>query len=126
MSEAARPPRPGLDGPITGVEPEFLHDVPKDNLVGAIVALAAELYIVRERVQTLEAELVGRKVLPPHAVEDHAPREDEARARAADLASFVNRVLSELSRPPRPTSSIDPGVTRHLATYAELKAAGKL
>jgi len=118
--------RPGLDGPITGTEPEFLRDVPKDNLVGAIVALAAELYVVRERLHTLEAELVGRKVLPAQAVEEHAPREDESRVRQADLGAFVNRVLSELSRPARPTSKVDPAVVQHLATYAELRAAGKL
>ena len=106
--------RPGITGPITGEEPQFLADLPKDNLVGAIVALASELYVVRERLQTLEAELVGRKVLPPNAVEDHAPREDEARVRQADVTAFVNRVLSELSRPPRPTSRIDPGVGKYL------------
>ena len=106
--------RPGITGPITGDEPEFLADVPKDNLVGAIVALASELYVVRERLQALEAELVGRKVLPPNAVEGHVPREDEARARQADVTAFVNRVLSELSRSPQPTSRIDPGVGRYL------------
>jgi hypothetical protein len=106
--------RPGITGPITGIEPEFLADIPKDNLVGAIVALASELYIVRERLQTLEAELVTRKVLPPNAVEEHVPREDEARTRQADVTGFVNRVLSELARPPLPTSRVDPDVGRYL------------
>jgi hypothetical protein len=106
--------RPGITGPITTEEPEFLADVPKDNLVGAIVALASELYVVRERLQTLEAELVGRKVLPPNAVEDRVPRDDEARARQADVTAFVNRVLSELSRSSQPTSRIDPGVGKYL------------
>lgn len=106
--------RPGITGPITDVEPEFLGDIPKDNLVGAIVALASELYVVRERLQTLEAELIGRKVLPPHAVEEHVSREDEARARQADVTGFVNRVLSELARAPQPTSRIDPEVGRYL------------
>lgn len=106
--------RPGITGPITGVEPEFLADIPKDNLVGAIVALASELYIVRERLQTLEAELVGRKVLPANAVETHVAGEQEARERQADVASFVNRVLTELARPPRPTSNVDPDVGKYL------------
>lgn len=114
MGSPGSEPRPGITGPITGEEPEFLADVPKDNLVGAIVALASELYIVRERLQALEAELVSRRVLPPHAVEDHAPREDEARALQADVASFVSRVLSELSRSAQPTSRIDPRVGKYL------------
>jgi hypothetical protein len=112
--------RPGITGPITDAEPEFVADLPKDNLVGAIVALASELYIVRERLQTLEAELVGRRVLPPNAVEDHVPRDDEARARQADVASFVNRVLSELSRPSQPTSQVDPSVARYLKPVPRL------
>jgi hypothetical protein len=115
--------RPGVTGPITDAEPEFLADLPKDNLVGAIVALASELYIVRERLQTLEAELVGRKLLPPNAVEDHVPREDEARIRQADVASFVHRVLSELSRPARPTSRVDAGVGRYLKPVPGSSAA---
>jgi hypothetical protein len=102
--------RPGITGPITGEEPEFLADIPKDNLVGAIVALASELYIVRERLQTLEAELVGRKVLPPNAVEDHVPRDDQARARQADVTAFVkSRAVRTVPPPPsQPRASIRP------------------
>ena len=45
-----------LQGPVTDTEPDFLHDVPMDNAVGAIMALTAEVYLLRERLATLEAE----------------------------------------------------------------------
>ena len=36
-----------LQGPITDVEPDFLAALPMDNAVGAIVALTAEVYVLR-------------------------------------------------------------------------------
>lgn len=107
-----------LNAPITNVEPEFLRNLPMDNAVGTIVALTAEVYLLRERLATLEALLTARQVLPRDAVEQHVGNADEQAARAADLQSFTHRVLSELSRDRVPVSQIDPQVTRYLKTYA--------
>ncbi len=108
-----------LRGPVLNVEPDFLHAVPMDNAVGAIVALTAEVYILRERLAALEAQLTARQVLPKDAVEHHAGNAEEQAARAADLTSFTGRVLSELARDRVPVSRIDPDVRRYLKTYAE-------
>jgi hypothetical protein len=67
-------------------EPDFIHDLPVDNLVAAIDGLAAEVYLLRERLQSMEAE----------------------------LAAFVNRVLGEPSRDRKPVSRVDPAVSRYL------------
>ncbi len=106
-----------LDGPVLGEEPLFLRDLPTDNLVGAIVALAAEVYILRERLQTLEAELVDRKTLPAGAVEQRTPSAEEQARRADDVARFTNRILSELARNRTPVSTIDPRVKDLLAPH---------
>lgn len=103
-----------LQGPVIGEEPDFLRALPMDNAVGAIVALTAEVYLLRERLQALEAELENRRVLPPGAVERHEGTSEQQRARADDLARFTNRVLSELARDRRPVSSIDPRVHDYL------------
>jgi hypothetical protein len=103
-----------LRGPITTTEPDFVRDLPVDNLVGAIVGLAAEVYLLRERLQAMEAELEARRVIPPGAVEHQQPTPEQAAARQADLAAFVNRVLGELSRDRKPASQVDPAVTRYL------------
>ena len=72
-----------LQGPVTDTEPDFLHDVPMDNAVGAIMALTAEVYLLRERLATLEAELASRQVLPADAVEKHVDTPEQAAARSA-------------------------------------------
>lgn len=99
-----------LQGPITGKEPDFLQQLPMDNAVGAIVALTAEVWMLRERLAALEAELESRKVLPVGAVEHHRDSPAAAEARAADLAAYTERVMSELTRNREPVSTIDPAV----------------
>ncbi len=103
-----------LQRPVTTLEPDFLKALPVDNLVGALVALTSEVYILRERLQTLEAELATRRVLPAGAVENHVDTPQEQQQRAADLAAYTNRVLSELARNRVPVSTIDPGVEKYL------------
>jgi len=103
-----------LQGPVTGAEPVFLEHLPMDNAVGAIMALSAEVYLLRERLATLEAELTERKVVPAGAVETRVDSQAEATIKAQDLAAFTNRILSELTRNRVPVSRIDPAVSRFL------------
>ncbi len=103
-----------LQGPVTGAEPDFLEHLPMDNAVGAIMALSAELYMLRERLATLEAELADRKLVPEGAVENRVDPPDAAAAKAQDLAAFTARILSELTRNRVPVSTIDPDVSRFL------------
>jgi hypothetical protein len=70
--------------------------------------------MLRERLATLEAELTARKVLPTDAVEQHVDTPEQASARAADLAAYTERIMSELIRDRVPVSRIDPGVTKYL------------
>lgn len=103
-----------LQGPVTGREPDFLTQLPMDNAVGAIMALTAEVWLLRERLATLEAELATRKVLPEDAVENHRDTAAESEAKAADLAAYTQRVMSELTRNREPVSSIHPEVEKYL------------
>ncbi len=95
-------------GPVTGEEPDWLHDLPVDNLVGAVTALAAEVYILRERMRAMERELVRNKSLSPDAVEEHEPTAGEREADQQDLDAFVNRIWSEISRSRTPVAKVDP------------------
>ena len=103
-----------LQGPVTDIEPDFLRQLPMDNAVGAIVALTAEVWLLRERLGALEAELAARRVLPEGAVEQHEDDPSRAAARAGELAAFTHRVLSELARDRVPVSHIDPRVSRYM------------
>jgi predicted acylesterase/phospholipase RssA len=117
---------PPLTGPVIGQEPDFLAGMSMDNAVGAIIALTAEVYMLRERLQSLEAELTGRKLLPAGAVENHQTPPADAARRQDDLAAFTQRVMSELTRDRTPLSRIDPSVASYLKTHAQLQAEGKI
>lgn len=117
----SKPRNAALDGPVIGTEPEFLRALPIDRLVGAVLALTGEVYVLRDRLAGLEAELADRSLVPAHAVEQRVPNDAERDARARDLEAFTHRVLSELSRPAEPTSSIDPRVAQYLRTWDELR-----
>lgn len=114
QATAGRTPRVALQEPVTDVEPEFLSSLPMDNAVGAIVALTAEVYMLRERLGALEAELASQKVLPAGAVENHVDTPQQAQARAAELTAYTQRVLSELTRDRVPVAKIDPDVEKYL------------
>lgn len=86
----------GNDGP-SGT-PQFQDATSREDVVSALVALTAEVYLLRERLQTLEAQLTKRKVLPAGAVEHHAGSAAEDRARRKDLDAFVSRVLAVFAR----------------------------
>jgi hypothetical protein len=121
---STEPPGVALHGPVTGEEPQFLGQLPLDNVVGALVALTAEVYILRERLAALEAELGARSVVPRGAVEQHEGGPEEQQERARDVAAFTQRVLAELARDRTPVSTIDPGISKYMKTHAELKQKG--
>jgi hypothetical protein len=116
-----RPRHAALDGPILGQDPDFLRALPMDNVVGALVALTGEVYILRERLAALEGELEARRVLPAGAVENHRGSADIEQSRQRDLAAMTNRVLAELARDRTPTSIVHPDVGKYLRTYEDLQ-----
>jgi fructose-1,6-bisphosphatase len=94
-------------GPVTGDEPTWLHDLPVDNLVGAITALSGEVYILRERLRAMERELVRRDVLNDQSIESHEPTESERNDDQMDLDAFVNRIWTEIARDRKPVASVN-------------------
>lgn len=96
-------------GPVTGDEPDWIHDLPVDNMVGAITALSAEVYILKERMRAMERELVRRDTLTATAVEEHEPTEEEREADQKDLDAFVNRIWTEIMRDRKTVANVDPG-----------------
>lgn len=100
-------------GPITGEEPDWIHDLPVDNMVGAITALSGEVYTLRERMRAMERELVRRDGLSENAVEDHEPTQSEREADQKDLDAFVNRIWSEIMRDRKTVANVDPGAEKY-------------
>jgi hypothetical protein len=100
--------------PVTGKEPVLIHDLPLDNIVAAMLSLASDVYILRERVQTLEAELVAHRALTPNAVENHQPTPEERAAREADAKAFVERFWFNLTNSKVPRSTVTEKVHDYL------------
>jgi hypothetical protein len=96
-------------GPVLGEEPEWIHDLPIDNVVGAITALSSEVYILRERLRTVERELVLNKALEQGAVETNEPTSEERESDQKDLDAFVNRIWTEIMRSRKPVAKVHPG-----------------
>ena len=95
-----------LTGPVGTVEPKFLHDLDMDRMVGAFIALCGEVYVLRDRVATLEAILEDGKVIGKNAIEDFVENAERAKTRQDDAKRFVRRVLRELHRSDVPVSHI--------------------
>ncbi len=76
-------------------EQTFFEDPAVDRLLGVILALGAETYVLRDRVARLEEALEKGGVLQPGATE--APRSPEAASRAAkDREAFVAALMENL------------------------------
>ncbi len=95
-----------LTGPVGDVEPRFLHDVSTDHLVGAVYALSAELWVLRDRQQRLERILEASGAMPHGAVEALGDTPEQAAALSREAERFAARILGELIRGNTPTSSI--------------------
>lgn len=102
-----------LTGPVTGKEPLLLKDLPMDNVVGALVVLAGEIFILRERMGLLELQLEKEKATRSDRAEGPEPLGEEAAALKAELDAFIHRFWSELSRDRSPSSTVAPEVEKY-------------
>lgn len=84
-------------GAIAGPRPHFLADPDSDRLLAMVLALAAELGTVYERVDSLEALLVAQGVVDPARLADLTLPGDAAQARLEWHDALVRRILRVLS-----------------------------
>ena len=77
-----------------GARPTFFDDGgTTDALIDIITALTAEVWALRERLDSLETVLQSAGHLSPGQVEAHRPSDREAEARATAAADFTRRVF---------------------------------
>jgi hypothetical protein len=118
MTGKPKPPGPVLHGPVTDTEPEFLRDISTDRLVGAIVALAAELYIVKDRNALLENQLAATGAIDLEKLEA-PPGQESSDERQAELNRYVQRILGELTGIRDISGEVDPAAAGFLDPYPE-------
>lgn len=78
-----------------GPEQSFFADPALDRAMGVIMALATEVYVLRDRLRALEDELAARGLVPNEAL-DAEPDPAALAASAPDRAAFVAHLLEPL------------------------------
>jgi hypothetical protein len=79
-----------------GPRPYFFADPAVERVLGVALALAEELAVTRQRLDTLERDLVARGIVPAGAVEAHAHSADAEAERQRWQQDYLARVLRAL------------------------------
>jgi len=77
-------------------EQTFFADPAIDRVLGVAMTLAAEVWVLRDRVRALEALLTARGQLEPGALDGYVPTADEEAATAKDREAFVAALMENL------------------------------
>ncbi len=81
-----------------GKRPYFFAQPDVDRLLSIVMALAGELAVTRERLDTVERLLTRASVLLPGAVEDFQPTPADAAERGAWQIEYLARILRILQQ----------------------------
>lgn len=77
-------------------EQTYFADPSIDRIMGVVMALAGEVYVLRDRMRVLEARLSEQGVLAPGALDAWTPTPEQALATQADRDAFVTHLLDNL------------------------------
>jgi hypothetical protein len=75
----------------------FFRDPAVDRVLGVIMELAAELFVLRDRVQTLERVLERQGALDVADLENYAPSPEERAQRLAERDALIARILAPMT-----------------------------
>jgi hypothetical protein len=75
----------------------FFEDPAVDRVLGIIMELAAEVYVLRERLRTVEALLDERGTISRADLEAYQPSPDERAARLKERDAFVARIMAPVT-----------------------------
>ena len=77
-------------------EPTYFADPALDRVMGFTYALAAEVWVLRDRLARLESLLAASGTVPAGALEAHVPDATERAAAADDRRRFVESLMQNL------------------------------
>ena len=76
-----------------GQRPVYLNDPQQDKLLGIIMALAGEVSVLRERLDTVEKLLETKGILSPAEIETYQPDEKTSEHREQWRTEYISRLL---------------------------------
>jgi hypothetical protein len=75
----------------------FFPDPNVDRVLGVVMELASELYVLRDRVRTLEQLLEQKGVLSADELRAFEPSAEERAARLADRDALIARIVAPMT-----------------------------
>ncbi len=85
----------------------FFNDPAIDRLMGMVMSLAAEVYILRDRTQALEEMLEQSGTLHPGAIEHWQPGPERQADLTAERDAFIARIMEPIISGGRASSNVD-------------------
>lgn len=79
---------------------DYLKADQLDDLARAVITLAKELWVMRDRQRALEAILEARDIPVAQALARHVPTPEQQRALDAERQAFVRNLVETLVPPP--------------------------
>lgn len=76
-----------------GKRPDYFDDPATDRLMSIVLALTAEVSVLRQRLDTAERLLEAGGTLSRAAIESFTPDRDAARERGLDTRAYIARVM---------------------------------
>ncbi|GAA5525429.1 hypothetical protein Maes01_01999 [Microbulbifer aestuariivivens] len=76
-----------------GKRPSYFQDVDVDRLMSILMAVAGELAVTRERMDTLERLLAAKGLVAREEIEHFTPDSDAARERGLWHQDYIARIL---------------------------------
>jgi hypothetical protein len=76
-----------------GARPVFFENESMDHLVSIVMSLASEVWVLYERIDTLERMLANERLVDREALQAYRPEGQVVTDREAEAASFMRRVL---------------------------------
>jgi hypothetical protein len=83
-----------------GKRPYFLEDQAVERVLNITMAVASEVAVMHERLDTIERLLGSKNILQTYEIETFTPNPAEAEERQRWHATYVSRVLSNKSLKP--------------------------
>lgn len=100
MDMAAAPTRPLIGQEIDGPGKAYFDHVVTDNIMDALVELAAEVWTTRDRLLILEAVLAERGIDAAALIEAHVPSEAVKAERKTQREAFIAQIFASFTRRP--------------------------
>ena len=77
-------------------DPTFFRDPTVDRVLGVVMELAAEVYVLRDRLHTVEQLLQRSGTLDLTELESYEPTETERAQRLAERDALIARILAPM------------------------------